>query len=88
MIEHMPGHNDGVDLPAGEGVFGAQEGYVDRGPRREPDDTHSAHGPWHSDGVDTRYDKPHPNSLIGRARKASDRKTLERIAAGRAGEGM
>jgi hypothetical protein len=34
-------------------------------------------------GVDTRYDRPHPNSILGRAATEGDLDTLGRIAVGR-----
>jgi hypothetical protein len=49
MKQHMPGAPPEYAkrvLPAGTGPFGAQEGYVDCGPRREwRSDGRSMHGP-------------------------------------------
>ena len=84
MVEHMPGKPKGRVLPAGEGRFGAQAGYVDRGPRVEDKDGGSIHVALHHyPNIDTRYDHPHPNSLLGRAQRAGDTKTLGLIAEGR-----
>jgi len=90
MIEHMPGHSSNeVEAPRGTGYFAAQAGYVDRGPRREDSDERSVHVELDYDptGVDTRYDKAHPKSILGRARRENDYETLDKIARGRMEDG-
>jgi hypothetical protein len=91
----MPG--DHVQPVVAENGRFISNGYVDMGPRRELRDDRSAHRGTHRwtpeggkdydpTGRDTRYDRPEPNSILGRAKAEGDSDTLYRISEGRMAE--
>lgn len=93
MKQNMPG--DHVSPNYSEGGRFISNGYVDKGLRREWREDRSQHRgsnrftpegtkDYDPTGKDTRYEKPMPNSLLGRAKAEGDSRTLQRIAAGRA----
>lgn len=90
MKENMPG-STAPPVFSENGRF-MSNGYVDRGPRREWLNDRSAHRgsnrwtpgkDYNPEGRDTRYERPEPGSIMGRAKHHGDSETLYAITEGR-----